>query len=109
MNSLNKLKGRTVGKNQFSPLSSSNHKTVWMDNNTPSSAGGKDCRPAPPRVENSWSKPLPWVKPRHGEAISTIMSILQVVRSSEVADLVAKFRKARSRQDAISLSRLKNL
>ncbi|GBP87573.1 hypothetical protein EVAR_65194_1 [Eumeta japonica] len=70
-----------------------------MDKDMPSSAGGKEVQP--PRVENSWNKPLPWVEPRHGketvtkespkkslhnkesvtstlgEDISTIMSILQ--------------------------------
>ncbi|GBP51112.1 hypothetical protein EVAR_31837_1 [Eumeta japonica] len=74
------------------------------------SIGGKNCRPASPRVENSWSKPFPWVRPRYiketitkespnqsicsmesatstlNEDISKIMSILQVVRSNEVAD-----------------------
>ncbi|GBP70344.1 hypothetical protein EVAR_48272_1 [Eumeta japonica] len=68
---------------------------------------------------NQWKTPLPWVKSqptkktntrespplssRHvgttvsalAEGINTIMSILHVVRSAEVANLAAKFRKAK--------------
>ncbi|GBP07583.1 hypothetical protein EVAR_2725_1 [Eumeta japonica] len=38
-----------------------------------------------------------------GEDISTIMSILQVVRSAEVSDLVAKFRKAKHGVDRLKV------
>ncbi|GBP67582.1 hypothetical protein EVAR_98636_1 [Eumeta japonica] len=76
-------------------------------------------------MANSWNKPLPWVKPQTsnetyskkphhqtlghsgtesstlGEDISIIMSILQVVKSAEVADLAAKFRKSRHGVDRL--------
>ncbi|GBP72953.1 hypothetical protein EVAR_41171_1 [Eumeta japonica] len=76
---------------------------------------------------NSWSKPLPWVKPQHnkeinfknspqqtfsysgteamtlGEDINTIMSILQVVKSAEVVDLAVKFRKTRHGVDRLRI------
>ncbi|GBP04886.1 Nucleic-acid-binding protein from transposon X-element [Eumeta japonica] len=127
VNSPNKLKDSTAKSSQVRPLNKSTNKTVRMDKDMPSSAGGKEYGPVPPRVDNSWNKSLPWVRPRHaketiikeslkkslhnkesvtstlGEDISTIMSILQVVRSSEVADLAAKFRKARHGVDRLRI------
>ncbi|GBP68577.1 Nucleic-acid-binding protein from transposon X-element [Eumeta japonica] len=87
-------------------------------------AGG--FRP-PPSDINKWKNPLPWVKPKAtpepnvrespthpprrtgaaasalGEDINTIMSILQVVRSAEVADLAAKFRRAKHGVDRLQI------
>ncbi|GBP53945.1 hypothetical protein EVAR_96623_1 [Eumeta japonica] len=102
-------------------------KPVNKINSKSSSACGKDYRPAPFPVSNSWNKPLPWVKPqtinetcskksRHqifGHSgtvtttlradISTIISILQVVKSAEVADLAAKFRNVRHGVDRLRI------
>ncbi|GBP72648.1 hypothetical protein EVAR_83158_1 [Eumeta japonica] len=81
--------------------------------------GAKSFRPAPTPAVNQWKTPLPWTKPQTtketniresppltsrrartaasalGEDITTIMSIFQVVRSTEVSDLAAKCRKAK--------------
>ncbi|GBP89501.1 Nucleic-acid-binding protein from transposon X-element [Eumeta japonica] len=83
----------------------------------------QNFHPAP--KENQWKNPLPWVnqkppEPKTGshktthttdrnrgfrtrEDIGTIMSILQVVRSAEVADLAAKFRKAKHGVDRLKI------
>ncbi|GBP89051.1 hypothetical protein EVAR_61715_1 [Eumeta japonica] len=52
VNSPNKLKDSTAKSSQFPPLNKSIDKTVRMDKDMPSSAGGKEYGPAPPRVEN---------------------------------------------------------
>ncbi|GBP58952.1 hypothetical protein EVAR_97325_1 [Eumeta japonica] len=87
---------------------------------SPEAAGGDEFRPAPPSTINPWNK-LPKKATSHqqvrettvrespksssfqtgttasalGEDINTIMSILQVVKSVEVAELASKFRKAK--------------
>ncbi|GBP36322.1 Nucleic-acid-binding protein from transposon X-element [Eumeta japonica] len=90
-------------------------------------AGGRISRPAPLPDTNKWKNPLPWVNPKAisepngrespthpprrtgaaasalGEDINTIMSILQVVRSAEIADLAAKFRRAKHGVDRLQI------
>ncbi|GBP67556.1 hypothetical protein EVAR_98609_1 [Eumeta japonica] len=91
------------------------------------SAGNDGFRPAPVPSINPWTRrkeefmakettrrepPKPFTPLRHagsaasalGEDITTIMSILQVVRSAEVSDLVAKFRKAKHGVDRLKKS-----
>ncbi|GBP68077.1 hypothetical protein EVAR_45365_1 [Eumeta japonica] len=62
---------------------------------TKTSAGGDGCRPVPIPSINPWSS--------LGEDITTIMSILQVVRNAEVSDLVAKFRKPKHGVDRLKV------
>ncbi|GBP44860.1 Nucleic-acid-binding protein from transposon X-element [Eumeta japonica] len=119
---------RLNSQNQFPPLSQTNRPTVRAEiSHTGESAGGRISRPAPPSDINKWKNPLPWVKPKAtpepnvrespthpprrtgaaasalGEDINTIMSILQVVRSAEVADLAAKFRRAKHGVDRLQI------
>ncbi|GBP42660.1 hypothetical protein EVAR_87211_1 [Eumeta japonica] len=119
---------RPVSQNQFPPLSQSNRPTVRAESNhTVERAGGRISRPAPFPDTNKWKNPLPWVKPKAmsepnvrespthpprrtgaaasalGKDINTIMSILQVVRSAEVADLAAKFRRAKHGVDRLQI------
>ncbi|GBP07973.1 hypothetical protein EVAR_91025_1 [Eumeta japonica] len=59
-------------------------------------------RREPPKPFTPLVMPAP-ARPPLGEDITTIMSILQVVRSAEVSDLAAKFRKAKHGVDRLKI------
>ncbi|GBP36290.1 hypothetical protein EVAR_85539_1 [Eumeta japonica] len=107
-----------MGKDQFPLLEQEIRQPTraFSNSNTRSTSRANLCPAPPPLTANQWKKPLPWVNqdkvpnnkgtPKSqfnstgtaafafGEDISTILSILQIVRSAEVAKLAAKFRKA---------------
>ncbi|GBP67571.1 hypothetical protein EVAR_98625_1 [Eumeta japonica] len=113
---LNKSKSRTVAP--------TTRKVTVTPPETKTIAGGDGFRPAPiPSIKtlglgqrkNNWlrrllsgrcpklSTPLRQAASALGEDITTIMSILQVVRSVEVSDLAAKFRKAKHGVDHLKI------
>ncbi|GBP32525.1 hypothetical protein EVAR_23936_1 [Eumeta japonica] len=115
---------RPLDVSHFPALNSGNKQTARTVPTKPT--GSKNFHPAPAPKENQWKNPLPWVNPKTtgtenrvpqkqptrqtgtaasalGEDIGTIMSILQVVRSAEVADLAAKFRKAKHGVDRLKI------
>ncbi|GBP67549.1 Nucleic-acid-binding protein from transposon X-element [Eumeta japonica] len=113
---------RPLDASHFPALNSRNKQTARTVPTKPT--GSKNFHPAP--KENQWKNPLPWVNPKTtgtenrvpqkqptrqtgtaasalGDDIGTILSILQVVRSAEVADLAAKFRKAKHGVDRLKI------
>ncbi|GBP34199.1 Nucleic-acid-binding protein from transposon X-element [Eumeta japonica] len=126
----------------FPPLGKTNRPPTRANATPPIRAvGAESFRPAPNPAVNQWKTPLPWKKPKTtketntrecppltsrragtaasalGEDITIITSILQVVRSAEVSDLAAKFRKAKHGVDRLRIildnqeliSRLENI
>ncbi|GBP43256.1 hypothetical protein EVAR_39314_1 [Eumeta japonica] len=116
---------KPVGKDEFPPLKQGIRqpaRAVIISNTR--SAGGESSS-CPPPAENQWKKPRSWVnrdKVRNnkgtsksqlnstgtaasvlGEDKNTIMSILQVVRTAEVSELAAKFRKAKHGVDRLRI------
>ncbi|GBP89461.1 Nucleic-acid-binding protein from transposon X-element [Eumeta japonica] len=114
---------RPLDVSHFPALNSGNKQTARTVPTKPT--GSKNFHPAPPEgepMEESSSmgksknhrnrKQGPTKQPTRqtgtaasalGEDIGTIMSILQVVRSAEVADLAAKFRKAKHGVDRLKI------
>ncbi|GBP87561.1 Nucleic-acid-binding protein from transposon X-element [Eumeta japonica] len=119
---------KILNGSQFPPLHQPNHPATRADSKNPSeTAGGRISRLALPPAVNQWKKPLPCVKQQSlhetnfresssqasrrtgtaasalGEDINTIMSILQVVRGAEVANLAAKFRRVKNGVDRLKI------
>ncbi|GBP87078.1 Probable RNA-directed DNA polymerase from transposon BS [Eumeta japonica] len=119
----------TLDVSHFPALNSGNKQTARTVPAKPTGSKNFQHHHPPTPRENQWKKPLPWVNSKTtgtenrvphkqptrqagtatsaasalGDDIGIIMSILQVVRSAEVADLAAKFRKAKHGVDRLKI------